>query len=390
MRAQLQQQIAPPTVKNSMDLSSAPVTSSDKALDSNAPPKADFRSLLGNSNSEIARERAAKKAGDFSGAKTEEEFFKMLSDRANPTTAPKNKLDKDDFLKLFVAQMKYQNPLNPDDSSQMAAQLAQFNGLEQMLNVNKTLEEMKKAQEVGRAVGMLDYIGKEVSMDGGKVRLDQGKVNDTTFTVGSPIAEATLEVRDGAGAVVAKKSLGPINPGDHALDWDGKDATGKQINDGVYSFSIIGRGMDGSDVAVDLKTKVKITGVDLKETGGSFFTEVGKVKVQDVNSVGIAGYARAAKIESDAKKSSKPQNQDGTVDTAPISGEAPAVNTELTVQGGESTAGDNKSGDNNSGDNKSKEMEKMAALAQQMLAKSAGAQGAATGAGQPGSEEPAR
>ena len=368
MRAQLQQQIAPPTVKNSMDLSSAPVKSSDRAVDSNAAPKADFRALLGNSNSEIARERAAKKAGDFSGAKTEEEFFKMLSDRANPTTAPKNKLDKDDFLKLFVAQMKYQNPLNPDDSSQMAAQLAQFNGLEQMLNVNKTLEEMKKAQEVSRAVGMLDYIGKEVSMDGGKVRLDQGKVNDTTFTVGAPIAEATLEVRDGAGAVVAKKALGPMNPGDHALDWDGKDVSGKQINDGVYSFSIIGRGMDGSDVAVDLKTKVKITGVDLKETGGSFFTEVGKVKVQDVNSVGIAGYARAAKLENDAKKSVKPQPTEGSPESTGAE-QAPVPAGDVTLENGELGGG---------GDGKSQEAEKMAALAQQLLAQSAKASGGGT------------
>jgi len=295
MRAGLQQQIAPPTVKNTMDVSAAPTAGAvAKAVDSNAGPKVDFRSLIGNSNSDISRERAAKKAGDFSGAKTEDEFFKMLGDRANPTTPPKNKLDKDDFLKLFVAQMKYQNPLNPDDSAQMAAQLAQFNGLEQMLNVNKTLEEMKKVQETNRSVSMLDYIGKEVSMDGGKLRLQNGSISDVNFNIANPVAEAMLEVRDGAGAVVAKKGLGALNSGDHPLEWDGKGVDGKSINDGVYSFAVIGKGMDGADVAVDLKTKVKITGVDLKDVGGSFYTDVGKVKINEVSSVGTPGFVKAA------------------------------------------------------------------------------------------------
>ncbi len=46
-----------------------------------------------------------------------------------------SELDKDAFIQLLVTQMKYQDPLEPMDNSQMLAQLAQFTALEQMMNV---------------------------------------------------------------------------------------------------------------------------------------------------------------------------------------------------------------------------------------------------------------
>lgn len=54
-----------------------------------------------------------------------------MSQSINPGGA----LDKNAFLQLMVTQMKYQNPLQPQDNSQFLAQLAQFTGLEQMTNV---------------------------------------------------------------------------------------------------------------------------------------------------------------------------------------------------------------------------------------------------------------
>ena len=59
------------------------------------------------------------------------------------TTTPANAqqpLGKEDFLKLLVAQLSAQDPLDPMDSREFTAQLAQFSALEQMTNVNSTLE----------------------------------------------------------------------------------------------------------------------------------------------------------------------------------------------------------------------------------------------------------
>ena len=62
---------------------------------------------------------------------------------AAATTAPganKAQDQKSQFLKLLVAQLKGQNPLNPQDGAQFVAQLAQFTSLEELINIRTLLE----------------------------------------------------------------------------------------------------------------------------------------------------------------------------------------------------------------------------------------------------------
>ena len=65
-----------------------------------------------------------------------------------PAAAPKaagGAMGKEEFLKLFVAQMKNQDPLNPMEGQEMAAQLAQFSSVEQLINLNQQLEAQTSA-----------------------------------------------------------------------------------------------------------------------------------------------------------------------------------------------------------------------------------------------------
>jgi flagellar basal-body rod modification protein FlgD len=60
------------------------------------------------------------------------------------TTKANDAMGKDEFLKLLVAQMKNQDPLNPMDGQQMAAQLAQFSSVEQLISANDTLAKIRE------------------------------------------------------------------------------------------------------------------------------------------------------------------------------------------------------------------------------------------------------
>ena len=61
-----------------------------------------------------------------------------------PTAKKNDALGKDEFMKLLVAQMKNQDPLNPADGQEMAAQLAQFSSVEQLQNANDTLAKIRE------------------------------------------------------------------------------------------------------------------------------------------------------------------------------------------------------------------------------------------------------
>ena len=89
--------------------------------------------------------------------------------------ASKNGMDKDAFLQLLVAQMKYQDPLEPTSNTEYISQYAQFSQVEQMQNMAATTELARASSMVGKEV----YI-KTVDTTG-KVRTVTGKVDYVVF-----------------------------------------------------------------------------------------------------------------------------------------------------------------------------------------------------------------
>ncbi len=102
------------------------------------------------------------------------------------TTAQQNGMDKDAFLQLLVAQMKYQDPLEPTSNTEYISQLATFSELEEMQNVSASVEMQRANNLVGQYVfvktdngfkeGMVDY----VVYQGGKVYLS---VNEELYNL---------------------------------------------------------------------------------------------------------------------------------------------------------------------------------------------------------------
>ncbi len=288
----IQQQIAPHVPRTGADFLGAdygkdsPLMGKKGIKDS----EINFRDLLSNSNREEAARREAAANGDLSSAKSNDEFFEKLAEQTREKRVPKNKLGKDDFLKLFVTQLQNQDPLAPNDSAEMAAQLANFNGLEQMQNMNTKLETMIAGQNSSRSIDLVNYIGKEVEIKGGRLNVKEGSPSDAVFKIDMPVSSAKLEVRDSSGKLMHEMNIGSISKGEHKLPWDGKLDDGTSIADGLYSYDIVAKGSSGEEIPVELTSKANIEGLDLNSTSGNFFTNLGKLKVDSVKSVGVGGY----------------------------------------------------------------------------------------------------
>lgn len=97
------------------------------------------------------------------GVTASDNSYDQTYEQETTRAAVQDVLGKDDFLKLLVTQLTYQNPLDPVGDQEFIAQLAQFSALEQMQNVSKGIERLTEMQAwIGGLSQAASLIGREV------------------------------------------------------------------------------------------------------------------------------------------------------------------------------------------------------------------------------------
>ncbi len=173
----------------------------------------------------------------------------------NPT------LGKEEFLKLLVAQLRNQDPMNPTKPEEMASQLAQFSSLEQLINVNALLTEqtasnaaMALALNNSAAVGVL---GKDVLALGDTVAVT-GTEGDTVTVDVEGAGEATLILYDASGVTVGSREVGPVSGGRQDIEL-GDAAVG--LDPGNYRYELVVQGANGEPLEVQTFIRTRIDGL---------------------------------------------------------------------------------------------------------------------------------
>jgi flagellar basal-body rod modification protein FlgD len=118
------------------------------------------------------------------------------TDKLSGSTAVSNKdatLDKDGFLKLFVAQLQHQDPSQPMDANESTQQMATFTQLEQMTNLATTNTQIAKSLNTSSAVGLIGHTVTYVDADGNQ---QTGKVEKVAT---SQAGQASLTIAGTAG-----------------------------------------------------------------------------------------------------------------------------------------------------------------------------------------------
>jgi flagellar basal-body rod modification protein FlgD len=111
-------------------------------------------------------------------------------------------MGRDEFLKMFVAQLKNQDPLNPMDGKDMAAQLAQFSTVEQLIAMNKTLEaQAGKDDAIAKAITKLDQ-SQKTRADELTQRMEGQMAMATVGKIGVTLGNTTFVERTGQGTIV--------------------------------------------------------------------------------------------------------------------------------------------------------------------------------------------
>ncbi|QDP42145.1 flagellar hook assembly protein FlgD [Radiobacillus deserti] len=121
-----------------------------------------------------------------------------LANQSRGTTG--SALGKDEFLKILMAQIKNQDPLNPMEDKEFISQMATFSSLEQMMNISSVVTNLANNQSIANVIQFSNLIGKDVSYE--VIDEETGQVKETkTGTVKSVLqseGNILLELTDGS------------------------------------------------------------------------------------------------------------------------------------------------------------------------------------------------
>ncbi len=195
-----------------------------------------------------------------------------------------NVLGKDDFLRLLVAQMENQDPLNPSDPTEFTAQLAQFSSLEQLFTVNESLSAMSASQGGLERMTALSMINREVVSESHDFILDDKPVS-LGYSLDESVDELALLIKDGSSRTVAVLAATELGKGDHFLEWDGSGENGQVVPAGKYSFYAVVPSEDNKMVEVSTLVKGMVNGVNFDGARDVLVTNSGEFFLSDIQSV---------------------------------------------------------------------------------------------------------
>lgn len=191
-------------------------------------------------------------------------------------------MGKNDFLRMLVAQLQAQDPLNPMDATGFTAQLAQFSSLEQLQNVNSNIEGLVTSQSISQNSQAINFIGKTISALGNTISVQDGKSTHIEVDLGANAAGAFINIYDAYGGFVRNLELGALPMGHQSIDWDGEDDLGNQAQDGNYTFEISAIDSQGNDIPNISYTTGLVTGVNFKDGTAYLLTENQEIPMGNV------------------------------------------------------------------------------------------------------------
>lgn len=148
---------------------------------------------------------------------------------------PKSVLDKDAFLRLFLAELQNQDPTDPMDTEKIITQTADLTTVESMENVTKSISSLVTAYQSTSGMNTISAVGKmadtgldSFNMGEGGMPVDFDMYFETAYTQGE------VFVFDTTGNLVKKIQVEDGDKGLISVHWDGTDESGNKVDPGLY------------------------------------------------------------------------------------------------------------------------------------------------------------
>lgn len=184
----------------------------------------------------------------------------------------------DTFISLLCAQLQYQDPLDPADTSEFTSQLVQYANLEQQMSTNDKLDEVINSLSSLSLSNGTGYLGRTVEAEGDEISVEDDGTVDAgwVYELDDTAASVTLTVTDSDGNVVWSGE-GETASGRHSFEWDGTDSDGNTVAGGAYTLTV--SATDSSGDTVDSTTYVSGTVTAVSSLDDTAVVEMGDMAI---------------------------------------------------------------------------------------------------------------
>lgn len=197
---------------------------------------------------------------------------------ASSTPASEANAAQDRFLKLLVAQLNNQDPMNPMDNAQMTSQMAQINTVTGINQLNETMKNMASQFLSMQILQGASMVGHDVLLSGNTL-LNSGGRAQGAFELGDYADRITVDILSPGGQVLDSLDLGAKAAGRQTFEWDASryqgegslrfkvsaTRSGQDVPATPYSRdTIVSVGNDNGQMNVQLKGRSNVSYADIK------------------------------------------------------------------------------------------------------------------------------
>jgi flagellar basal-body rod modification protein FlgD len=202
------------------------------------------------------------------------------------TANPKGQLGKDAFMKLLVAELKQQDPMDPMKAREMVGQLADLSTVEKLTGIDDKLTTLQNITAASSGISNAGLIGRRVEADTKNLTLGaNGGASGGVFNLADSASTVTVKIRDANGSTVKNLDLGSQKLGPQALKWDGTTDGGGRAPSGMYSFEITAKAASGHPVVATTKVSGLVTSVTYENGTPEVVVGTSHVPLGDVTTI---------------------------------------------------------------------------------------------------------
>ncbi|MCE5284116.1 MAG: hypothetical protein LLG93_18685 [Deltaproteobacteria bacterium] len=203
----------------------------------------------------------------------------VVGTSSSSTTSSTKSLGKEDFMKLLLAQLKNQDPLEPMGGTEFATQLAQFSSLEQLTNMNTELANQGVNQMTMGYAQSVNMIGKEAIVRNGNAITADGMV-DLNYQLASDASSVSISIYDESGSLVKTIEGTGLTAGLNTTTLDCTD-----MAKGNYTFLVSATDISGQSVTASTMISGLVTAAHFKNNTISLTVNGKEVALSDVVSI---------------------------------------------------------------------------------------------------------